>query len=118
MEHDAIVLALAGQLLDLGDVFGSEVRAHLDHDPAVIFEVDIERVFPVSGDSNTSRGQKNSDESLKQTHDASLAAGPRDHTGRRPKHKRRMDGRWMCIVLAWRRGPRAGYSRQVSWEVI
>src|SRR6185312_499971 len=46
MEHDAIVLALARQLLDLRDVLWGKVRAHLDRDSAVL-EVDVERVFLV-----------------------------------------------------------------------
>src|SRR5215475_3149510 len=48
VEEDAIVLALARQLLDLGDVLGRQVGTQLDDDAAVL-EVDVERVFLVHG---------------------------------------------------------------------
>src|SRR5476651_163974 len=53
MEHDAVVLAFAGELLDLRYVLGREVGTHLDDDAAVL-EVDVERVFLVHGHSLTS----------------------------------------------------------------
>jgi hypothetical protein len=48
MEHDAVVLALACELLDLSHVLGRQIRTHLD-DHAAILEIDIERVFLVHG---------------------------------------------------------------------
>src|SRR5476651_1960720 len=53
MEYDAVVLAFARKLLDLRDMLGREVGAHLDDDAAVL-EVDVERVFLVHGYSLTS----------------------------------------------------------------
>jgi hypothetical protein len=44
VEHDAVVLAFARQLLDLRHMLGRQVRAHLDDDAAVL-EIDVERVF-------------------------------------------------------------------------
>src|SRR3990167_415752 len=49
MEDHAIVLALAGELLDLGHVLGCEVGTHLDDDAAVL-EIDVEGVFLVRGE--------------------------------------------------------------------
>ena len=54
VEDDAVVLALARQLLDLGDVRGGEVGAHLDDDAAVL-EIDVERVFLVHDGSSLLR---------------------------------------------------------------
>ena len=71
VEDDAVVLALARQLLDLGDVLGGEVGAHLDDDAAIVLEVDVECVFLVGGGGDTSRREKDSGESQNQTHDGS-----------------------------------------------
>ena len=71
MEDDAVVLALARQLLDLGDVLGGEIGSHLDDDAAIVLEIDVERIFLVCGGGDTSRREKDSGESQNQTHDSS-----------------------------------------------
>src|SRR5471032_1771257 len=53
MEDDAVVLVLAGELLDLRHMLRREVGMHLDHDAAVL-EVDVEGVVLVHGHSLTS----------------------------------------------------------------
>src|SRR6202022_4486747 len=61
MERDAVVLALARQLLDLLDVVGREIGKHLDDHTAVL-EVDIEGVFLVHGGGRSCEHERDGDE--------------------------------------------------------
>ena len=72
MESDAVVFALACQLLDLGDVLGGDVGSHLDHDAAVL-EVDIKCVFLVRREGGCRHCNEHGDEGGHegQTHDGS-----------------------------------------------
>ena len=73
VKDDAVVLAFAGELLDLRHMLGREVWTHLDDDAAVL-EVDVEGIFLVHGGSRSCEHEKDSDENRRQrqTHDEIL----------------------------------------------